>query len=551
MINMKKILIVIAIFLLLVGIALFSVFQWTKNNPAELLRYGLENADVIIDDLGFTPQEQQVARDLAGFAQKLLVEDDVERHYLVLLQNHMELRPGGGFLGQIATISFKDGHVTAWEIRDVNHLDREIKSDILAPAPIEKWLGIKKLNLRDANWQLDFSENVDNIQHLYNLSETPQEFDGMLAVNARLLERVLAITGPVVVPGHEDWGAFDAENGLILLQDVVEKPFLLYEQRQECEKEEELLGIEKVCSIDPETGEKIKKVTHADRENRKVILTDFAIALRDRLFEKLQQGSIVERLETSKQLAQSFISLTEAALGSRDMQLWSRDADVAATITENNWAFDFDDVWEGDYLAFADANLGALKSDFYIKRSLEYTVDFTGSNLEINDAAAGRMVRYLTPAIRTQALNQTYVDSRPLATARMTYEHTATTANYRTSDYHAYTRLYAPRGSEWVVREWFFAPDQSVYRDREVFGYKYDIFIGDTLPTMLQYHLPSTIVEDGYSLKLQKQSGVEDMPVTFTLITSKGPKIQEEFIMDRDAIVTYDAQAQTVSIEKL
>ncbi len=33
---------------------------------------------------------------------------------------------------------------------------------------------------------------------------------------------------------------------------------------------------------------------------------------------------------------------------------------------------------ENDYFMISDANLGAFKSDYYVKRALDYTVDFTG-----------------------------------------------------------------------------------------------------------------------------------------------------------------------------
>jgi hypothetical protein len=74
-----------------------------------------------------------------------------------------------------------------------------------------------------------------------------------------------------------------------------------------------------------------------------------------------------------------------------------------------------------DYLMIVDANLGALKSDYYIRRSLEYTVDFTG---EV-----------------------------PKATVLYAYAHTATRGDWRTSDYHTYTRVLAPSGSKYIDQE--------------------------------------------------------------------------------------------------
>lgn len=550
---MKKLIISLVIFICIAIIAALLFVRYISENPGELVQWGLKNQNFVLNRIDLASKEKATAKTLAKIIEHALRQDGATRHYLVLLQNHMELRPGGGFLGQVATVSTKDGEVIDWVVRDANHLDREIKSDILAPEPIGKWLGVKKLNFRDANWELDFDKNVENITHLYDLSERPVEFDGVIAFNASLLDEVLELTGPVTVPGHEEWGAFEAEGGILKLQDTVEKPFLLYEQRQECEKEERLTGIEKVCNTDPKTGEKIKKVTHADRENRKQILTDFAIVLRDTLMQPAQEGSIGDRKDYVTSLIGDLVHLMHDSLQTREMQMWMRDNNLDSTMRENNWLFQMDKKWEGDYIAIADANLGALKSDYYIDRTLEYTVDFTGSGLEINDAAAGRMIRYLTPEIRAQAFAKGYKSERPLATMRMTYNHTATEENYRTSDYHAYTRLYTPSGSEWLVREWFFEPDilKDAENQKTVFGYKYDIFIGDQLPTMLQYLLPEKINEEKYSLKIQKQSGTEELPLLMTVINMEGEKIQKEFTIKRDAVISFDATDQELEINDL
>jgi len=74
------------------------------------------------------------------------------------------------------------------------------------------------------------------------------------------------------------------------------------------------------------------------------------------------------------------------------------------------------------------------------------------------------------------------------------------------------------------VREWFEPPgvDNEVFGNKQVYGYKFDVQLGDTIPTMLQYTLPNTITEEGYRLKIQKQSGIGNIPLKVTIITSNG-----------------------------
>jgi hypothetical protein len=186
----------------------------------------------------------------------------------------------------------------------------------------------------------------------------------------------------------------------------------------------------------------------------------------------------------------------------------------------------------------SDANVGALKSDYYMKRSMEYKIDFTGKSAEANDANAGRMVRYVTEDVKNQVMNGTFVTNKPLATVRMTYTNTATKPSWFNSDYHSYTRLYTPEGTKWYVREWFETPtvEKGVFNNKQVYHYKFDVLLGDTIPTMLQYTLPDTIKEDGYKLKIQKQSGIGNIPLKVTVITSNGKEHTKEIEFKTDTV---------------
>ena len=70
---------------------------------------------------------------------------------------------------------------------------------------------------------------------------------------------------------------------------------------------------------------------------------------------------------------------------------------------------------EGDYLMWVDANLGALKTDHVMKRTLSYEIDLVGDRYQ--------------------------------ATAAMEYEHQGT-FDWRTTRYLSYMRVFAPSGSE-------------------------------------------------------------------------------------------------------
>jgi hypothetical protein len=53
---------------------------------------------------------------------------------------------------------------------------------------------------------------------------------------------------------------------------------------------------------------------------------------------------------------------------------------------------------------------------------------------------------------------------------------------------------------------------------------------------MLQYTLPDNITEDGYKLKIQKQSGIGNIPLKVTVITSDGVEHTKEIEFKHDTV---------------
>ncbi len=525
---MKTFVIVIIVFALIGGI----VFWYANSHKGAVLQKTIQSIDSVLklDQLDDDTREQfGVIQDIANM---MLVQDDITRKYLMLLQNNLELRPGGGFLGQYAVIEVKNGEILSYSVEDTNNLDNTYKSDRLLPENLQKYLSdTKKMKMRDSNYSPHFPTNVADALHFYELSGSDANFDGVFAINASLFEDVLVITGPISVTtkDYEKYGEFTSEGGLMKLQRIVEEPVFRADERKACEKVLKKANIPEDddrwedCQYD-EDGKKMKKMTHGERAARKYIIDVIAKEIVPKLVK-------LDKIEP-------MINMVTKNLNQKDIQLWFRDEAVQKVAKDANWAGEVDEGWDGDYVMISDANVGALKSDYYMKRAMEYKVDFTGKSAEANDANAGRMVRYIGEDIKEQVMGGTFVTNKPLATARMIYENTATEPSYFNMDYHSLTRLYVPNGSKWYVREWFEPPgvEQGVFGDKQVYTYKFDVLLGDTIPTMLQYALPDTITEDGYKLKIQKQSGIGNIPLKVTVITSDGKVHTKEVDFEHDMV---------------
>jgi hypothetical protein len=128
---------------------------------------------------------------------------DRAKTYLVLLQNNMELRPTGGFIGSFAFLTFSKGELINNEVYDVYSADGQIKGYIKPPKPIEEYLGEASWSLRDSNWDPDFPTSAANAEWFLDKS-LDRDVDGVIAVNLEVAKAFLEVLGPVSLADFGD-----------------------------------------------------------------------------------------------------------------------------------------------------------------------------------------------------------------------------------------------------------------------------------------------------------------------------------------------------------
>ena len=124
------------------------------------------------------------------------------QRYLLLAQKSDELRPTGGFIGNVAFVTLANG-----EARDLTYLRSYLVEDptrprVPAPPPFRRYQDMRDWNLRDANWHPDFRLSADEIQRFLALNGV-DPVDGVLAFDQQALGILLAAIGPIEVPGHD------------------------------------------------------------------------------------------------------------------------------------------------------------------------------------------------------------------------------------------------------------------------------------------------------------------------------------------------------------
>lgn len=412
--------------------------------------------------LGWAPLKEETRTDmetLVTLADSLLDTEGREKTFLILFQNNLELRPGGGFIGSFGILKVRDGELTAFSVHDTGNFDGRIPSTVEPPYPMRETLRIDSWKLRDSNYSPDFGENAKRAEEFYRMGNGTETFDGVVAVTANVLTSFLEIIGPVEIEGFP--GTYSADNAILDLEYQVEQGY----QKQ-----------------DIDFGE------------RKSVMGMLGSEILHR----------VKALSLSKKYELFGVLLDD--LHQKDIQLFFKDEALQRQVALAHWDGAFDAAWQDDYLFVVDANLNSFKSDYFVKRSYAYVIDLS--------------------------------HEKPQATLTVTYRHTALARDWFTKDYQTFLRVYVPAGSYLTtVTGAAKDPVYGTLLSKKYFGVLVHVPINTEQTVTFSYVLPDTLERDWYALKIQKQPGLNDVPVTVTIIKKDGSKKTESFVLNRDMML--------------
>jgi hypothetical protein len=119
--------------------------------------------------LPMTDQNKRSFETVAQLGSQLMNTNGEEKTFLILFQNNMELRPGGGFIGSFGILKIRDGRVTKFDVHDTGNFDGRIPDTVTPPYPMEQTLKIHSWKLRDSNWSPDWKENALQAIDFYRL----------------------------------------------------------------------------------------------------------------------------------------------------------------------------------------------------------------------------------------------------------------------------------------------------------------------------------------------------------------------------------------------
>lgn len=145
-----------------------------------------------------------------------------QKKYLLLFQNNMEIRPGGGFIGSFGIAVFTDFTFNL-EIWDVYEADGQLKVHVNPPDPIRKYLNQPHWFLRDSNFSPDFETNAKQAEYFLKKELGFNNFDGAAALTTTAINSLLEIFDKVYLPDYNEYITHD--NFYIKAQIYSEKKF--------------------------------------------------------------------------------------------------------------------------------------------------------------------------------------------------------------------------------------------------------------------------------------------------------------------------------------
>jgi hypothetical protein len=190
------------------------------------------------------------------------------------------------------------------------------------------------------------------------------------------------------------------------------------------------------------------------------------------------------------------LTLINTSFSQKRVLVWFTEPSLQEIVKTQNWAGNISET-TGDYLSLIDANFASLKSDAVIDRSIYSSLG--------------------------------EVDGRLKVDLQLTYQHHGQKADWRTSRYKDYLRLYVPRGSQLINMTGVeTAPVVTEELDKTVFGALLYVELNSQKTINISYYLPERLATQfragQYHLTWQRQPSSRLSTVRFDVRLPTGVK---------------------------
>ena len=183
-------------------------------HSAPLARYSLQRLDTLLPNA-------RTSLDLLQSlwpAAPVLLGLDRPTTLLVAAQNPFELRPTGGFIGSVGTLTLINGKPQRIDYRSSGALNVPAPTGSEFPRPYADYLRGSQWFLRDANWWPHWERSARTLETFWELNGGAP-VDGVVAIDLYALREVIGVFDTLDVPGY----------GLITDTTTLESIYTFYE----------------------------------------------------------------------------------------------------------------------------------------------------------------------------------------------------------------------------------------------------------------------------------------------------------------------------------
>jgi len=264
-----------------------------------------------------------------------------EKTYLILYQNDKERRATGGFLTFYAVFKIRNGKMSIYRSDDIYSLDATISDHPQAPPEILTYhKGVSQFYIRDSNLSPDFVQSVKLFEGLYKKSGAKVEYDGIIAMDSKILVDMLTIFGDVNVQGINFSAKIDKRcdcpEAIYTLFDLVDRPVGYF------------------------------------KENRKGILGD--------LMYKLFYNAI--GFSPSKYWG-TLMQTMFKNLDEKHILVYFKDTETQKSLEQLNFSGRIRE-YKGDYLSIINVNFAGAKSNMFISENIDSKTNGSSREVTIN-----------------------------------------------------------------------------------------------------------------------------------------------------------------------
>ncbi|MDQ5951444.1 MAG: hypothetical protein QG639_725 [Patescibacteria group bacterium] len=266
-----------------------------------------------------------------------------KRTYAFILQNNQELRPTGGFIEDVALLTFENGSLISAAVYSGYEVDSQMNGTVIPPEGIQQYLNEEGWNFVDGNWNPHFPETATQLSWFIEKS-MGVVVDGVITIDLDGLATVLEAAGPLDMPQYNE----------VLTHKNVQDRFEFHSE---------------ISLVD------------AKEDYRKQVFQAF-----------------INKISTlPKEKIVPFFGALQKSVASQHMLLAFKDADELNTVKTLGWSGSLlqpncpsqlsSPNCVVDTSAQVEANVGINKANYYLKRTIDHSVA-----LEATQAAHSRSI---------------------------------------------------------------------------------------------------------------------------------------------------------------